>query len=836
MKRTNGKDGIALIIVLGFLSLMVVMAVMFVGRARVERLVGDSTLAAMSARSVLRSGIAQGMNAYSRMLWDDKVIMPAGKGDYEIYLSGDTKDSGDYEYGEAIGDDTDLLGEYGDTDRELAKYWVPERYWDVDVADAKWIYQKAYDHVAKKDRIVGRYAYAIFDVSGGVDVNLIARVAHGGGEGGSTNRTNVRYFTEEAANCLKDVKGAMGVCDLVEDYGGFDSFFEMRRSLGQYIDVENLNNVVPYSMSAFRGTSYRVGSGDWTQPVNAEDLSENDWLKLLAGTADETVNRSLHQMQDSLAGLSDSDRKAIAQALMDFTSEDIVPQGLDYPSVKDVPMLNETRLKLDLVEEPHSGSDDKPDYSIYTLKVELDLETWFPFPVSDRDKEKFKIPAPVFKLVSGAGGGGDNSIAFRYGFQGATGYTIQRPNLEKETDAYEFTPDWNEGKPQHMEEPFKYEIPITATCGGNGWNDSEEGHLPQGLTLVLQPQGTTKLSVEHDAARVDEIELALVNAKFLQLKKESGEVVYDMEVADPRMNHLPELWVAGEEDGTMGDYNEAAKQAVKQNLGVASPVAGDYAMFCRNGPLETPGDLGYIPVIGAKKSLSSAWKTLDLFSLDAAWLMRQLVSRKEAEYARTDPISGNKLTFPKTLPVYTNGTINPNTPLTNVLQAAFRDLTAEGIAGWDNTSQNKKELGESDAATIASRIIGYRTKGGYDTEESLGKGYDFASGSDWVTAFADTTWHKQLENLFANRPKNVREGLIRQTWGLFRPEDNLFVMIVVGQAIKEGPTGTLGRFDADDDTVVGEKRAALLVWRDPFPVGDNPHMEMSTILYKALID
>ena len=216
--------------------------------------------------------------------------------------------------------------------------------------------------------------------------------------------------------------------------------------------------------------------------------------------------------------------------------------------------------------------------------------------------------------------------------------------------------------------------------------------------------------------------------------------------------------------------------------------------------------------------------------------MRQLVSRKEAEYARTDPISGNKLTFPKTLPVYTNGTINPNTPLTNVLQAAFRDLTAEGIAGWDNTSQNKKELGESDAATIASRIIGYRTKGGYDTEESLGKGYDFASGSDWVTAFADTTWHKQLENLFANRPKNVREGLIRQTWGLFRPEDNLFVMIVVGQAIKEGPTGTLGRFDADDDTVVGEKRAALLVWRDPFPVGDNPHMEMSTILYKALID
>lgn len=835
MKNRNGKDGVALVIVLGFLTLMVTMAVMFVGRARVERLVGDSTLAAMSARSVLRTGISQGMNAYSRMLWDDKVIMPAGKADYEIYLSGDTRDSGDYDYGEKIGRDTDLLGEYGDEDKELARYWVPERYWDVPVEDARWIYQKAWDHAAKKERVVGRYAYAIFDVSGGVDVNLLARIAHSGGESGKTNRPNIRHFTEPAANCLEDVTGVGGVGNLVEDYGGFDSFFEIRKNLGRYVDLENLNNVVPYSMSAFRGTSYRVGSGDWTRPVNAEDLSESDWTKLLSGGADESVNRSSHVMQDTLKGLSDGDRKAIAKALMDFTSEDIAPQGVDYPSVKDVPMLNETRLKLNLLEEPHSGSDDKPDYSIYTLKVELDVETWFPFPVSDRKNKRFTIPAPVFKLVGGGGGGGDNSIAFRYGFTGATGYTIQRPDLEGTADAYEFSPDWNEGKPERMKEPFTYEIPLKAVCSGNGWNDSEEGHLPQGLTLVLQPQGTTKLSVEHDAARVDEAELTLVNAKFLQLKQTGGEIASDMEAVDPRMNHVPDLWVAGEEDGTMGECNEAAKEAVKQNLGVASPRAGDYAMFCRNGPLETPGDLGYIPVSGAGTKLANAWKTLDLYSLDAAWLMRQLVAKREADHERTDPISGKKLTFPKTLPVYTNGTVNPNTPLTNVLAAAFRDLTAEGIPGWDNTAQNKKEIGMSDANTIASRVIGYRSKGEYDTEESLGKGYDFASGSDWASAFADPTWHKNLERLF-DRPKNVREGLIRQTWGLFRPEDNLFVMIVVGQAVKEGPTGTLGKFDEDDDMVVGEKRAALLVWRDPFPVGDNPHMEMSTVLYKALID
>lgn len=839
--QRESKRGIALIVVLGFLSLMVMMAVMFVGRARVERLVGDSTLAAMSARSILRTGIAQGMNAYSRMLWERNVIMPAGKPNYEMYLSGDDpRDSSDYEYSKKpIGDDVDLLGQYADQDREIARYWVPERYWDDKYVNnhAYWIYQKAYDHVLKDWRIVGRYAYAIFDVSGGVDVNLLSRVAHNGGEGGTTNRSNVRYFSEEAANSLDDVTGAMGVGNAVEDYGGFDSFFEMRENLGKYIDVDNLDNLVPYSMSAFRGTSFY--SGSWTRPVNAEDLSEGDWVKLLAGTKDASVNRLEHQMKDSLKTLSDADRKAIAKALMDFTSEDVAPEGLDYPSVKDVPMLNETKLELKLVEEPHDGGEDKPAYSTYKLVVTLDLETWFPFPTSKREGARFKIPAPVLKLVSGAGGGGDASLAFRYAFTGISGYTYNRPDFELKANDYTFTADWNEGKPQKMPDSFKYELDIKATCTGNGWSDNEPGHLPQGLTLVLQPQGTTKFSVEQDSTPVDEAELTLVNVKLLQLKKGKEYPPFSLEVPDPRMNHIPDLWIAGEEKGSLGDWNDSAKRAIKENLGVSDPQAGDFAMFCRNGPLETPGDLGFIPVIGAKKALSAAWKTLDLFSLDAAWLMRQLVSKEEADYARVDPVTRKKLSFPDTLPVYTNGTINPNTPLTNVLTAAFSDLTAMGIPGWDHTTQNKKKLTASEAKTIASRIIGYRSKGEYDdetTEGLEGDGYDFVSGSDWVIAFADSAWHKQLEGVFNGRPKNVREGLIRQTWGLFRPEDNLFVMIVVGQAIKEGPTGKIGEFKEEDDMVVGEKRAALLVWRDPFPVNDGEHLEMSTVLYKALID
>ena len=54
----RNERGVALIIVLGFLGLMVMMAVAFMVQARVERMVADSTLDGMRARQVAQTGIA----------------------------------------------------------------------------------------------------------------------------------------------------------------------------------------------------------------------------------------------------------------------------------------------------------------------------------------------------------------------------------------------------------------------------------------------------------------------------------------------------------------------------------------------------------------------------------------------------------------------------------------------------------------------------------------------------------------------------------------------------------------------------------------------------------
>jgi len=62
----RGSDaGVALIVVLGFLSIMVVMAVAFLTHARVERQVSGSTLEAMRGRQLLRTALHAAMNDYS---------------------------------------------------------------------------------------------------------------------------------------------------------------------------------------------------------------------------------------------------------------------------------------------------------------------------------------------------------------------------------------------------------------------------------------------------------------------------------------------------------------------------------------------------------------------------------------------------------------------------------------------------------------------------------------------------------------------------------------------------------------------------------------------------
>ena len=83
---------------------------------------------------------------------------------------------------------------------------------------------------------------------------------------------------------------------------------------------------------------------------------------------------------------------------------------------------------------------------------------------------------------------------------------------------------------------------------------------------------------------------------------------------------------------------------------------------------------------------------------------------------------------------------------------------------------------------------------------------------------------------------NQRESLIRNTWGLFSPDDSLFTVVAIAQPIKEGPNN-VGIWDPKEDLITGERRAVALVWRDPFKIGsDTLHHEMFIRMFRYLND
>ena len=125
----DGQDrrrGVALIIVLGFLSVMILMAVAFLTQARVERLVSASSLEGMRSRQMAQTAIAAAMQDYLNAL---KEVSPADKR-HDVFLSGDGKSTLQYYYSGILMDDTRLLiGKVED--------WLLDNHLEAGLADGE---------------------------------------------------------------------------------------------------------------------------------------------------------------------------------------------------------------------------------------------------------------------------------------------------------------------------------------------------------------------------------------------------------------------------------------------------------------------------------------------------------------------------------------------------------------------------------------------------------------------------------------------------------------------------------------------------------------------------
>ena len=826
----NGRRGVALIVVLGFLSIMVMMAVAFLTQARVERMVADASLESMRVRQIMRTSLVAAMNDYSRYLWAENLVMPVELED-QVYTSMASGAQG--MGGRTIGDDGIrlMVGEVED--------WIPAAYKTETVSnlveDAQWVLVRENPN-SGSSRILGRYAFVCFDQSGGMDANLVGRDSGVAGSDSRAASNRVRRSVRQVPiRLLPEVLDGGTFKSYRSGWKGFDSLYslikltdgkaedgsgssarwepERKEIHGAALASNLVSDLVPYSMSAYRGARYNRGTGMWTTPK----LCKPDalWTNVLDPIKNQFPGG---QVPDWVT----------TNAMYDYTHASVVPRGLDYPSPKNVPMFNEVAGTYQLIENDAGGGN-----STYELRLNLTFEFWYPFPSADNaNPGNFRMDPPTVGGSMAASGSRD--MWFRIRMVGPSGavavecvppasQTIRPTNLTVEAKYNGGTPYVpsmnNPSPPPATYTNFTYTIPLQRPGG-------DPDPLPAGL--VLQAQGLNVLNPIYLYSGTNLADKIPPGMSFPGANLTAGgdPKPFASGATDPRFNHMSGQWTGNEGggDGSLNRMNDWYGIQAQRNIFHAEGTN----MYCRNGPMVTPAELGFI-CTGA-----GIWQTIDLFTDDAVDMLAAAVADTNLWYTAT---AGGEV-WNVTNVFYTNGTINPNTRSSNVLMSAFVDLATHEVPNVDSarisaTPLNDDTSGGMDVVyRIVEEILEETEEGTFSTA--------FQAGTDWARIpclrQGGALSQMDLNGSGFGLNNNQREALLRNTWSLFSPENSLFTVVVVAQTIKEAPTG-VGIWNANQDVIAGERRAVALVWRDPFKTGSsNLHHEMYVRMFRNLND
>lgn len=817
---TNGSDrrrGVALIVVLGFLSLMVMMAVAFLTHARVEREVSNYTLEAMRGRQLLRTALHAAMNDYSVEMAKASLVMAPFDSGYDLFVSKPPKPLFGLN-GRTIGQDGIelLVGEVED--------WIPRKFTNVPYLakttvpnEAEWILVRENPASPQPSRILGRYAYAVFDMSGGIDANLIARDVNIAEQDSQIASNRIRRSVRKVPMGLLPETANGGQFKLYrQGWKGFDSLYALIKLTDGYPNDGNagsdtrwqlprkegappaglhsnlVSDLTPFSLSAFRGGRFNAGTATWSPYVLC---GSQPWSTVLSPIS---------------AQFAPGWASWIENAINDYTNQNTkIPLNTDYPSPKNVPMLNELNLTYRLIRDLDPAD---PTQARYNLEVRLTPEFWYPFPSTDNvSADTFQMPPPTIDGGPAASGPSQIWIQMMMPPQPVKVGPVTAPGLLNVAAKY------NNGKPYVADATtnFIYTIPIVPLVD-NPTNPLYP--LPSNKQLLINVVKLgQKVYLTGPGGNADMIpeNLLLSPTPVTLLPDQPAPAARVLEVTDPRLNHLPGQWVlqGAPSLGERNVWNPAAE---------AKFLAEGTNMYCRNGPMHTPAELGYIPT-------GLEWATIDLCTADAAGMLANLV----ADTNLFKNWSANKVIDGVTVGnvFYTNGTINPNTRSSNVLASAFYGLATHEAPSVSNNVVSAAPITADQAYVLAQSILD-ETKSGKLNDPAAPA---FQAGTDWARVKA-MQQGGALSKLGLNN--NQRESLIRNTWGLFSPENSLFTVVVVAQAIKEAPASAdpVGVWNANADMITGERRGVALVWRDPFKNGNNLHHEMFVRMFRYLND
>ena len=790
----KGEEGVALIIVLGFLGLMLMMAVAFMTQARVERLVSDSSTEAMRARQIAQTGIAAGIQDYVHALHE---LDSQSEDEHDIFLSGDSS-ANSYTPAGASKNES-----YGTTNlwRGKVKNWVwdwhREGEGDDSVKNMKWIW--VVEEPGKSSRILGRYAYACFDMGGAVDANLLGQVVKQtmptNGYGMQTDRNNVRKMLLDAVreDPEKATDMQLRLAEYQDMWKGFDTppaLLKLTDGKGNDGDPggENRWSKIGNDEASVGGqipTDY-LSCYSYAALHKENGGDERKEFKAGQGDIDELMRSAFVKEVVAANGIS-SGKSDLEKALRDYTSpKNDPPSGTDYPSVKAVPMFNEVYAKLELL---HAGGNPK-------LKLTLKVEFWYPFESRDNAGGTYRFQPDV--KMSGNKVDADFAIPYRATLEDGTyvmdTLTVANPPMQTVRS------DWNDGQPMNVkdEDALVYEFAFPSTVN-QGVKQVQV--RPIQITKGMKLMNENGIAVD---AMPDDLGLKFTWSSTI-LTPNENTVTANIEVVDPRLNHLGAMWQPANQH-SLGEKNEATKTGQAQaekKLGYKPAPS----FYCRNGKMQTPAEFGYLPLWDGK----TPWMTLDIFGDKVLDEMNLLVCPAEADWS----LVGDK----DVKVYYTNGTINPYTREQAVLNGAFYGLDLR-VPGCQGDPDDNEVMGAGRTKELTDELI--KTK----TPENDAFKKDGAAG-----------WARVLRYKGFSLNKNQRVALLHNTWGLFNESDKLFVIVVVAQSISEAPEKVdgVGHWDKDEDMITGERWAVALCWTDmsEFRDAKNPP-ETDIIMFQYL--
>ncbi|MCX6991804.1 MAG: pilus assembly PilX N-terminal domain-containing protein [Kiritimatiellaeota bacterium] len=553
------RSGIALVMVLGILSVMVLMAVAFAIAMRTERVAAGNYADSVRARQLVQAGLARALDDLAGKLGTNGLGSAFGGTNYPPW---DVTNSYTINYTNTS-TNANVLKLLALNRANEATNFVPRALWvaatnaDSLSASNHWLLLDSLIytnndgiHLADSN-CMGRVKYLIVNCSGLLDANFAGR-ANSVIRGMGTNPSDIAIW------------------EMPEFTPAGGATFANRRDAGapstyRYETLEELTALTSVDIwSHFKEhpsnlTVYSYAPpGYWvTNPPVGVGTQVN-----LSGSASDLINR-MSEITNAFvrAGFSQSESGVLFSNLIDYVDSDPIPTNLEC-CVENVPMINEVVVSNNVVVANSSGG--TAGNKDYTINPAVYVECWYPF---------FSAPVGLFDLWGSV--------------------TFDAPGI--------FTaPAVNFG-PMPLGAFAPGGFPFRICC-----NPPDVPHDVLQVTTVKLVSSIT-LSVKLNAEIVDQITIPITLTNENDGANNSVSYAW-AECHDPRFNADPDntnQW--RKQSGTLPSYTLGMINSTWPGGLFPADSDGDAKMFVANQPLRSIAELGYLVYTNAP------WKTVKLY-------------------------------------------------------------------------------------------------------------------------------------------------------------------------------------------------------------------------------